>query len=161
MKHTISVVMENKPGVLSRISVLLARRGFNIDSITAGPTSDHSITRMTVVLEGDDYVANEASKQLEKLMDVIDVQRLSDAGATRRELVLIKIKLSKDQRGEIIDLAKIMDCKIVDISHTTLMLEHSDRPEKIDLLIDLLSGYEIVEMARGGAIALGKGGDQD
>jgi acetolactate synthase-1/3 small subunit len=158
MKHTISVVMENKPGVLSRISVLLARRGFNIDSITAGPTSDHGITRMTVVLEGDDYVASEAAKQLEKLMDVINVRRLSDNAATRRELVLIKIKLSKEQRGEIIDLAKIMDCDIVDISHTTLMLEHSDRPEKIDLLIDLLSGYEIVEMARGGAIALPKGG---
>jgi acetolactate synthase-1/3 small subunit len=157
MKHTISVLMENKPGVLSRISVLLARRGFNIDSITAGPTGNHEITRMTVVIEGDEYVADEAAKQLEKLMDVVKVRRLSDGSATRRELVLIKIKLSKDQRSEIIDLAKIMDCEIVDITHTTLMLEHSDRPEHIDLLIDLLSGYEILEMARGGAIALQKG----
>ncbi|MDR1135598.1 MAG: acetolactate synthase small subunit [Clostridiales Family XIII bacterium] len=157
MKHTISVVMENKPGVLSRISVLLARKGFNIDSITAGPTSNHDITRMTVVVEGDDYVADQAAKQLEKLMDVVTVQRLDDQNSTRRELILIKIKLAKDQRSEIIDLAKIMDCEIVDISHTTLMLEHSDRPEKIDLLVDLLSGYEILEMARGGAIALQKG----
>ncbi|MDR0570652.1 MAG: acetolactate synthase small subunit [Clostridiales Family XIII bacterium] len=157
MKHTISVVMENKPGVLSRISVLLARRGFNIDSITAGPTSDHDITRMTVVVEGDDYVAEEAARQLEKLMDVVDVRRLNDGNSTRRELVLIKIKLSKEQRSEIIDLAKIMDCKIVDITHSTLMLEHSDKPENIDLLVDLLSGYEILEMARGGAIALQKG----
>jgi acetolactate synthase-1/3 small subunit len=161
MKHTISVVMENKPGVLSRISVLLARKGFNIDSITAGPTSDHEITRMTVVVEGDEYVAEEASKQLEKLMDVVNVQCLADASSTRRELILIKIKLSKEQRSEIIDLAKIMDCKIVDITHTTLMLEHSDKPENIDLLIDLLSGYEILEMARGGAIALRKGVEAD
>jgi acetolactate synthase-1/3 small subunit len=157
MKHTISVLMENKPGVLSRISVLLARRGFNIDSITAGPTSNHDITRMTVVVEGDEYVAEEAVKQLEKLMDVVDVKRLDDLNATRRELILIKIRLSKEQRGEIIDLAKIMDCEIVDISPTTLMLEHSDRPEKIDLLVELLTGYEIVAMARGGAIALQKG----
>jgi acetolactate synthase-1/3 small subunit len=157
MKHTISVVMENKPGVLSRISVLLARRGFNIDSITAGPTSDRDVTRMTVVVEGDEYVADEAVKQLEKLMDVIDVQRLDDLNATRRELILIKLRLSKEQRSDIIDLAKIMDCDIVDVSPTTLMIEHSDRPEKIDLLVELLTGYEIVAMARGGAIALKKG----
>jgi acetolactate synthase-1/3 small subunit len=157
MKHTISVVMENKPGVLSRISVLLARKGFNIDSITAGPTSNHDITRMTVVVEGDDYVAEQAAQQLEKLMDVVTVQRLDDQNSTRRELILIKIRLPKEQRSEIIDLAKIMECEIVDITHTTLMLEHSDRPEKIDLLVDLLAGYEILEMARGGAIALQKG----
>jgi acetolactate synthase-1/3 small subunit len=149
--------MENKPGVLSRISVLLARRGFNIDSITAGPTGNHEITRMTVVVEGEEYVADEAAKQLEKLMDVVKAWRLSDSSAARRELILIKIKLSKEQRGEIIDLAKIMNCEIVDITHTTLMLEHSDSPENIDLLIDLLSGYEVLEMARGGAIALQKG----
>jgi acetolactate synthase-1/3 small subunit len=114
---------------------------------------------MTVVIEGDDYVAEEAVKQLEKLMDVTEVQRLDDLSSTRRELILIKIRLSKEQRGEIIDLAKIMDCDIVDISPTTLMIEHSDRPEKIDLLVDLLAGYEIAAMARGGAIALKKGDD--
>ena len=159
MKHTISVVMENKPGVLSRISVLLARRGFNIDSITAGPTSNREITRMTVVVEGEDYVAEQAAKQMEKLIDVVKVQRLDNFNSMRRELVLIKIQLSREQRSEIIDLAKIMECKIVDISHSTLMLEHSDRPENIDLLVDLLSGYEILEMARGGAIALQKGAE--
>ena len=157
MKHTISVVMENKPGVLSRISVLLARRGFNIDSVTAGPTANRDITRMTVVVEGEDYIAEQAVRQLEKLIDVVKVQRLNNDDSTRRELVLIKLGLSKEQRSEIIDLAKIMDCKIVDITHSTLMLEHSDRPENIDLLVDLLSVYEILEMARGGAIALQKG----
>ena len=157
MKHTISVIMENKPGVLSRISVLLARRGFNIHSITAGTTANQSITRMTVVVEGEDNVAEEAAKQLEKLIDIIRVKRLINSESTRRESVLIKIKVEKEQRSEIIDLAKIMDCKIVDITHTTLMLEHSDRPENIDVLVDLVSGYEVLEMARGGAIALQKG----
>jgi acetolactate synthase-1/3 small subunit len=157
MKHTVAVIVENKPGVLSRISVLLARRNFNIDSITAGPTANHDITRMTVVVEGDDYVATEAVRQLEKLEDVIRAWRLDDSNATRRELLLIKIRFSRERRSEIIDLAKMMDCEIVDITHTTLMLEHSDKPEKIDLFIDLLAGYEILEMARGGAIALQKG----
>jgi acetolactate synthase-1/3 small subunit len=116
---------------------------------------------MTVVIEGDEYVAGEAVNQLEKLMDVMDVQLLGDMNATRRELILIKIRLSKEQRGEIIDIAKIMDCDIVDISPTTLMLEHSDRPERIDLLVDLLDGYDIAAMARGGAIALKKGEERN
>jgi acetolactate synthase-1/3 small subunit len=153
--------MDNKPGVLSRISALLARRGFNIDSITAGPTRNHDVTRMTVVVEGDDYVADQAAKEMTKLEDVLKIERLSFSESTRREIMLIKVKASKDERGEIVDLAKIMDCKIVDISPTTLMLEHSDTPEKIDLLVNLLSSYEILDMARGGAIALNTGEEEE
>ncbi len=157
MKHTIGVVMDNKPGVLSRISTLLARKGFNIDSITAGPTSNHEVTRMTVVVEGDDYVADQAAKEMDKLEDVLKIERLTDNETTRREIILIKVSADKKDRAEIVDLAKIMGCDIVDISHTTLMLEHSDRPEKIDLLVELLEDYTILDMARGGAIALEKG----
>lgn len=160
MKHTIGVVMDNKPGVLSRISALLARRGFNIDSITAGPTRNHDVTRMTVVVEGDEYVADQAAQEMSKLEDVLKIERLSAAESTRREIMLIKVLAGKDERGEIVDLAKIMDCKIVDISQSTLMLEHSDTPEKIDLLVNLLSGYEILDMARGGAIALNTGEEE-
>lgn len=161
MKHTIGVVMDNKPGVLSRISALLARRGFNIDSITAGPTRNHDVTRMTVVVEGDDYVADQAAKEMSKLEDVLKIERLSFRKSTRREIMLIKVKASKEERSEIVDLAKIMDCKIVDISVGTLMLEHSDTPEKIDLLVNLLSSYEILDMARGGAIALNTGEEEE
>lgn len=157
MKHTIGVVMDNKPGVLSRISTLLARKGFNIDSITAGPTSNHDVTRMTVVVEGDDYVADQAAKEMDKLEDVLKIERLADSETTRREIILIKVSADKKDRAEIVDLAKIMGCDIVDISQTTLMLEHSDRPEKIDLLVELLEDYTIIDMARGGAIALEKG----
>ena len=161
MRHTIGVVMDNKPGVLSRISQLLARRGFNIDSITAGPTRNHNVTRMTVVLEGDDYIADQAAEEMSKLEDVLRIERLSPVNATRREIMLIKIRATKQERAELVDLAKLMECSIVDISPSTLMLERSDTPEKIDLLVQLLSEYEILDMARGGAIALNKGEEEE
>jgi acetolactate synthase-1/3 small subunit len=159
MKHTIAVLVENKAGVLSRISGLFARRGFNIDSLAVGPTDDPHISRITIVVNGDDYTAEQVTKQLNKLIDVLKVRKLNDTDIVRRELLLVKVKLSESQRGEIVDIAKIMNCEIVDISHTTLMLEHSDRPEKIDLLIDLLSKYQILEIVRTGTIALQLGAD--
>jgi len=157
MKHTIGVLMENKPGVLSRISTLLARRSFNIDSITAGPTRDRNVTRMTVVVEGDEYVADSAANELSKLEDVLKIERMTPADSTSREIMLIKVKVGPKERGEIIDLAKVMDASIVDVTESTLMMEFSDMPEKIDVLVGLLSDYEVLDMARGGAIALKKG----
>jgi acetolactate synthase-1/3 small subunit len=159
MKHTIAVLVENKAGVLSRITGLFARRGFNIASLAVGPTDDPKISRVTIVVDGDDYTAEQVTKQLNKLIDVLKVRNLQTADIIRRELLLIKVKLSESQRSEIIDIAKIMDCEIVDISHTTLTLEHSDWPEKIDLLIDLLSKYRILEITRTGTIALQRGAD--
>lgn len=159
MKHTIAVLVENKAGVLSRISGLFARRGFNIDSLAVGPTDNPLISRITIVVAGDDYTAEQVSKQLNKLIDVIKVRNLSASEIIRRELVMIKLKLDESQRGEIVDIAKIMDCQIVDISHTTLTLEHTDWPEKIDLLIDLLTKYHILEIMRTGTIALQRGSE--
>jgi acetolactate synthase-1/3 small subunit len=157
VKHTIAVLVENKAGVLSRISGLFARRGFNIDSLAVGPTEDARISRVTIVVDGDDYMAEQVTKQLNKLIDVLKVRNLADSEITRRELALVKVKVDESKRGEIVDIAKIMNCEIVDISHTTLMIEFDDRPERVDLLIDLLSKYSIVEMARTGTIALQKG----
>lgn len=157
MKHTIAALVENKAGVLSRISGLFARRGFNIDSLAVGPTDDPKISRITIVVDGDDYMAEQVTKQLNKLIDVLKVRTLSDVEVTRRELVLIKVKVNEVKRGEIVDIAKIMGCDIVDISHTTLIIEFNDRPERVELLIDLLSKYTILEMARTGTIALQKG----
>jgi len=159
MKHTISVLVENKAGVLSRISGLFARRGFNIDSLAVGTTEDKDISRITLLVDGDDYVAEQVTKQLNKQIDVIKVRKLNQEEITRRELVLVKVKMSVAQRGEIIDIVKIMQGEIVDISHATLTVELSDKPEKIDLLIDLLSHYNIVEVARTGTIALQKGAE--
>jgi len=157
MKHTISVLVENKAGVLARITSLFARRGFNIDSLAVGTTEDKNISRITLLVDGDDYVAEQVTKQLNKQIDVIKVRKLNQEEITRRELVLVKVKMSAAQRGEIIDIVKIMQGEIVDISHTTLTVELADRPEKVDLLIELLSPYNIVEVARTGTIALQKG----
>jgi len=157
VKHTIGVLMENKPGVLSRISTLLARRSFNIDSITAGPTRDHAVTRMTVVVEGDEYVADNAAAELTKLEDVLGIERMTAADSLSREIMLIKLKAGAKERSGIVDLAKVMGANIVDVTESTLMLEFSDKPEKIDVLIGLLSDCEVLDMARGGAIALSTG----
>lgn len=159
MKHTISVLVENKAGVLSRISGLFARRGFNIDSLAVGITEDKNISRITLLVDGDDYIAEQVTKQLNKQIDVLKVRKLNQEEITRRELALVKVKMSAALRGEIIDIVKIMDSKIVDISHTTLTVEICDRPEKIDLLIELLSQYNIQEVARTGTVALQKGSD--
>ena len=159
MKHTISVLVENKAGVLARISGLFARRGFNIDSLAVGPTEDELVSRITIIVDGDEYLAEQVTKQLNKQIDVIKVRRLRPDELTRRELALIKVKMQPNQRGEIIDIVKIMEGHIVDISHTTLTVEMCDRPDKIDLLIELLSHYNIQEVARTGTVALQKGAE--
>ena len=157
MKHYIAALVENKAGVLARISGLFARRGFNIDSLAVGETDDPAVSRVTIVVDGDDYIAAQVTKQLAKLVDVRKVKQLDPEFMIQRDLVLVKVKIDADQRSEIYDLAKIMGCEIVDISHTTLMIEFDDRTPKVDLLIDLLSKYEILEIVRTGTIALQKG----
>lgn len=157
MKHTISVLVENKAGVLSRISGLFSRRGFNIESLAVGTTEDKEISRITLVVEGDDYIAEQVTKQLNKQIDVIKVIKLDSDDITKRELALIKVKVSESERSRIIDIAKVMDASIVDISHTTLTVELSDRPDKVDLIIELLERYNIQEVARTGTVALQKG----
>ena len=157
MKHYIAALVDNKAGVLARISGLFARRGFNINSLAVGETNDPAISRVTIVVDGDDYISGQVTKQLSKLIDVRTVKLLNPDNMVQRDLVLIKVKIDPEQRSEIYDLAKIMDCEIVDITHTTLMIEFDDRTPKVDLLVDLLSKYEILEIARTGTIALQKG----
>jgi len=157
MKHYIAALVDNKAGVLTRITGLFARRGFNIDSLAVGETNDPSISRVTIVVDGDDYISSQVTKQLSKLIDVRTVKQLDPGNMVQRDLVLVKVKIDPEQRGEIYDLAKIMDCEIVDITHTTIMIEFDDRTPKVDLLIDLLSKYEILEIVRTGTIALQKG----
>lgn len=157
MKHYISALVENKAGVLARISGLFARRGFNIDSLAVGETTDPAVSRVSIVVDGDAYIADQVTKQLAKLIDVRIVKQLDQDFMVQRDLVLIKVKIDPEQRGEIYDLVKIMDCEIVDISHTTILIEFGGRTQKVDLLIDLLSKYEILELVRAGAIAMQKG----
>ena len=157
MKHYIAALVENKAGVLARISGLFARRGFNINSLAVGETNDPAVSRVTIVVDGDDDISGQVTKQLSKLIDVRMVKLLDPGNMVQRDLVLIKVRIDPEQRGEIYDLAKIMNCEVVDISHTTLMIEFDDRTPKVDLLVELLSKYEIMEMVRTGTIALQKG----
>ena len=157
MKHYIAALVENKAGVLARISGLFARRGFNINSLAVGETNDPAVSRVTIVVDGNGDISGQVTKQLSKLIDVRMVKLLDPGNMVQRDLVLIKVRIDPEQRGEIYDLAKIMNCEVVDISHTTLMIEFDDRTPKVDLLVDLLSKYEIMEMVRTGTIALQKG----
>ena len=138
MKKIISVLVENKAGVLARIAGLFGRRGFNIASLTVGETEDSEVSRMTIVATGDDREIEQVEKQLNKQIDIIKVKTLETELSTRRELMLVKVNA-------------------VDISPSTLTLELSDRPERLDLLISMLDSYGIAEMARTGMVALGKG----
>ena len=157
MKHYISALVENKAGVLARISGLFARRGFNIDSLAVGETNDPAVSRVTIVVDGDDYTSDQLTKQLLKLIEVRTVKLLDPDNMVQRDLVLVKVKVDPNQRSEIYDLSKIIECEIVDVSNTSLIIEYNDRAAKINQLIELLSKYEILEIVQTGTIALQKG----
>ena len=158
MKHTISVLVENHAGVLSRITGLFSRRGFNIDSLAVGVTEDKTVSRMTIVVEGDAYTVEQLEKQLNKVVDVIKVRTIPQQDLISRELMLIKCTATGRTRSEILDIAKIMDANIVDLTKTTMTLEICDLPDRLDLLEELLKSYKIQEVMRTGTIALQKGG---
>ena len=157
MKYTISILVENHAGVLSRISGLFARRGFNIDSLAVGVTNDPTISRITIVVDGNEYIVEQVEKQLNKLIDVIRLRRLKEDEKVSRELVLVKVECSPKTRSDIIDIVRVMDAKVSDLSKTTLTAELSAQTEKIERFCELLEPYHILEVARTGTIALDKG----
>ena len=154
MSTIMSVMVENHSGVLSRIAGLFARRGFNIASLSVGETEDPQVSRMTIVVEGDERQVEQVGKQLNKQIDVIGVRALSPDAATRRELLLVKVGAAPQTRRELIDIAGIMNCKTVDLSPAALTLELCDSPEKVQELLGLLEPYGILETARTGTVAL-------
>lgn len=158
MRNILSVLVENRAGVLSRTAGLFARRGFNIESLAVGETMDSSVSRMTIIVEGDARIVEQVEKQLNKQIDVIKVRSLADTnGVTCRELALIKVNATPQNRGQITDIAAIMKADIVDLSPATMTIEISDRPERVQLILNMLEPYGVVEMARTGMIALQKG----
>ena len=159
MKHTISILVENHAGVLSRISGLFSRRGFNIDSLAVGVTDDPAISRITIVADGDEYMVEQLEKQLNKLIEVIKVKALLPEELISRELLLIKINAPAEKRSEIMTIAEITGAKIIDITTTTATLEISDRAEKLANLEDLIKPYGIKEMVRTGTIAIQRGAE--
>jgi len=156
-KHTISILVENNAGVLSRISGLFSRRGFNIHSLAVGVTENEAISRITIVAEGDDYILEQIAKQLNKLVDVIKVRSLSGDELLSRELMLIKIHCTPVQRPELIAIAEINGAKISDVSQSAMTLELSANEQKLSAFEELLKPYGIKEIARTGVIALQKG----
>ena len=157
MTHVFSLLVENHQGVLSRIAGLFSGRGYNLDSITAGPTMDPSITRITLVSQGDDNIITQIKKQLNKLIDVIKVTDLTYLSTLDRELALIKLKAQPRQRGEIFQVADVFRAKVMDVGRESMILELSGSSEKIDDFTAILQPYNILEIARSGLISLERG----
>ena len=156
-KHTLSVLVENHPGVLSRVSGLFSRRGFNIDSLAVGVTENPEISRMTIVVDGDDYTVEQVSKQLNKLIDVIKIKQLDKAESVSRDLALIKVNATASTRAEIIQIVEIFRANIVDVSKHTLTIEISGGTPKVSALEDMLRQFGIKEIVRTGTIAIERG----
>ncbi|MDY0340570.1 MAG: acetolactate synthase small subunit [Coriobacteriia bacterium] len=157
MKHTLSVLVENKPGVLTRVASLFARRGFNIDSLAVGTTEAPTISRMTIVVSADETALEQITKQLYKLINVLKVQDLDPEHMIDRELVLYKVSALPERRHEIIEIANVFRAKIVDVGRATLTIEATGTGGKLAAMEDLLRAYGIKELARTGKIALARG----
>ena len=152
-----SLLVNNNTGLLSRVAGLFSRRGYNIDSITSGTTMNKSLTLITVVATGDTQVLSQIEKQLVKLEDVVDIKILKDGESVCRELIMVKVKANATQRAEIISVADIFRAKIVDVETDSLMLEMTGNKSKVEAFLKLLSGYEILELARTGITGLSRG----
>lgn len=157
MRHIISAIVENKPGVLAHIAGLFAGRGFNIDSLAVGETEDPARSRMTVVVRGDDAVLEQVRKQLGKIIDVIKVNDFAGGDIVERDLALIKVAVRPEKRGEVFEVASVFRGKIVDIGPKHLTIELAGPEKKIEAFIDLLKPYGIKELVRTGRIAIGRG----
>ncbi|MEK7475614.1 MAG: acetolactate synthase small subunit [Candidatus Coatesbacteria bacterium] len=154
MRHTISVLVENKPGVLARVSGLFASRGFNIESLAVGETEDPTVSRMTIVSSGEDATIEQIAKQLNKLVDVIKVNDLTAERFVERELFLVRVAAEGHARAELIQLVDVFRAKIVDVAAKSVTVELTGATEKIEAFVDLMRQFGIKEMVRTGKVAL-------
>ena len=157
MQRVFSLLVDNNPGVLSRVSGLFSRRGYSIDSITAGVTADPRFTRINIVASGDELILSQIEKQVRKLEDVIEIKVLHPEDSVYRELIMVKVRANKTERTEIISVADIFRAKIVDVEKDSLMVELTGNGSKVDAFLELLEGYEILELARTGITGLQRG----
>ena len=156
-KEVFSILVENNPGVTSRISGLFSRRGYTIDSFSSGVTADPRYTRITIVATGDEQILEQIEKQLMKLEDVLDIKKLEDGTSVTRELILVKIRVEEEKRQNIVNVTNIFRAKIVDVSVDSMIIELIGTQSKLDAFLDLLVGYEILELARTGITGLTRG----
>lgn len=157
MKRVYSLLVDNNAGVLSRIAGLFSRRGYSIDSITAGVTADPRFTRITIVASGDELILSQIEKQVRKLEDVIEIKVLDPADSVYRELIMVKIRADRKERAEIISVADIFRAKIVDVEQESLIVELTGTQSKLEAFLSLLERYEILELARTGITGLNRG----
>ena len=158
-KHILSVTVENKSGVLSRVTGMISRRGFNIESLTVAPTEDEGLSRMTIIVEADELGFEQITKQLHKLVSVFRISDLTEEDAVERELVLFKVQAAPDRRHEIIEIANVFRAKVVDVGKNTLTVEATGNESKLDAMENLFRGYGIRQLTRTGKIAIGRGHD--
>jgi acetolactate synthase-1/3 small subunit len=159
-KHVLSVLVENKPGVLTRIAGLFARRGFNIDTLAVGPTEDATISRMTITLDGAAHPIDQVTKQLHKLVNVIKIRDLEPKETIAREMALFKVSADGQNRAEIMQLAEIFRARIIDVSGRTVTIEITGTEDKVEAFEEMVRPFGLVEMVRTGEIAIARGKSQ-
>ncbi|MBE5843604.1 MAG: acetolactate synthase small subunit [Butyrivibrio sp.] len=159
-RKVFQLLVDNTSGVLTRISGLFARRGYNIESITAGTTTDPNYTRITIVASGDDVILDQIEKQLSKLIDVRDIHELEPDDSVYRELALVKVKAGEQERQAIMTIADIFRANIIDVTPESLIIEITGNQSKVEALLKMLDGHEILELARTGIAGLGRGTDK-
>ena len=157
-RHTLSVLVENKPGVLVRIAGLFARRGFNIDSLAVGPTEHQEISRMTIVVNCEDHPLEQVTKQLNRLINVLKIVELEPAAAVQRELMLVKVRADLETRSRVLETVGLFRAKVVDVATDAVTIEATGNKEKLDALIRVLQPFGIKELVQSGMVAMGRGG---
>jgi acetolactate synthase-1/3 small subunit len=157
-RHTLSVLVENKPGVLVRISGLFSRRGFNIDSLAVGPTEHEEISRMTIVVNCDEHPLEQVTKQLNKLINVLKIVELEQGQAVQRELLLIKVRADTESRSKVLETVQLFRAKVVDVALDAVTVEATGNRDKLDALIRVLEPFGIKELVQSGMVAVGRGG---
>jgi acetolactate synthase-1/3 small subunit len=156
-KHTLSVLVENKPGVLARIASLFARRGFNIDSLAVGPTEYADVSRMTIVVNVEDNPLEQVTKQLNKLINVLKIVELEPASSVSRELLLVKVKADPQIRSQVLEVVQLFRAKVIDVAADAVTIEATGGEEKIDALLRVLEPFGVKELAQSGMVAMGRG----
>ena len=155
--HTLSVLVEDLPGVLARVSSLFSRRGFNIESLAVGPTELKGVSRMTIMVSVEDFPLEQVTKQLNKLVNVIKIVEQDPAASVARELMLIKVRSDSAVRSEVLEVVNLFRAKVIDVSPESLTVEATGTSEKLEALLRMLDPYGIREIAQSGAVALGRG----
>jgi acetolactate synthase-1/3 small subunit len=156
-KHTLSVLVENKPGVLARIAALFSRRGFNIDSLAVGPTEHAEISRMTVVVDVEDLPLEQVTKQLNKLVEVLKVVELEPNASVQREILLVKVRTDTGSRSHVLETVQLFRAKVVDVASDTLTIEVTGNRDKLAAFLEVLEPFGVKELVQSGMVAIGRG----